>query len=166
MEDGDIWATVIRELRTEGHRVIGENRIRWHKSPFFIFRRSTTDGNDGVRERLKEDFAFIIRGKYLKGNVAKQAYFQENRQELNTNNRPAYFPNIPSGMYDIEDDDITPSSLSHPTKPLQRMKICQYPDYLHSIRLLSTTIACYRKGMLKSFRYLTNFRQRISKQSI
>jgi hypothetical protein len=58
-----------------------------------------------VNKRLKEDFEFIIRGKYLKGHVPKQAYFQENRQELDANNRPAYFPNGPIGMYDIEDDE-------------------------------------------------------------
>jgi hypothetical protein len=104
MDDDDLWAAVIRELRTEGGHVIDENRTRWHKDPFFIFRCSATKGN-GVRECLKEDFGFIIRGEYLKDDVPKQFYFQKNIRELNTDNRPAYFPNGPNRMYDIEDNE-------------------------------------------------------------
>jgi hypothetical protein len=56
-------------------------------------------------ERFKEGFGFVIKGKYLKGNVPKQASFRENRQEFDADNRPAYFPKKKNGWCDIEDDE-------------------------------------------------------------
>jgi hypothetical protein len=61
IEDGDLWATVIREYRTEGTQILGENRTRWHTNPFFIFRRSVFV--EEIRTTSKEGFGFVIRGK-------------------------------------------------------------------------------------------------------
>ena len=46
---------------------------------------------------LEEGFGFVIRGKYLKGDVPKQAYYMRHTSEV-------YGPDKEDGYYPIDDD--------------------------------------------------------------
>jgi hypothetical protein len=52
---------------------------------------------DGVRTPLEEGSDFLIRGKYLKGDVPKQAYYMPNLTDV-------YYPDKEEGYYLIDDD--------------------------------------------------------------
>ena len=62
MEDGNLWATVIRQMRHAGAQIVAANQTRWHKSPFFIFRRPVYLYD--TRIQLEEGFGFVIHGAF------------------------------------------------------------------------------------------------------